>query len=213
MKDIRFTGYTTLANCESEPIHVPGTIQPHGVLLAIDTITYLIEFCSANTMDFLGLGIKDVVGKKLEEIIGREECDNIYQHLKENSLEQVYTLTYKTVLFSAAMSHQDGQLLLEIERFPDNAMSLPDLYQQSRNFIGYMEKGTGLQSLCNNVVNEIREVTGYDRVMVYRFDKEYNGEVFAESVNDNIEPFLGLRYPNTDTGAAARKGKCGTEQF
>ncbi len=204
IKDIRFTGYTTLANCESEPIHVPGTIQPYGVLLAINNQTFNIDFCSSNTMDFFGLEVKAVLGKKLEDIFGNEECENIKRYIKENTSEQFYILTYKLGAFSISFYQQDDLLILEIEPSPDKTLSLPDLYQQSRNFISYLDSRPGLQTLCTLVADEIREITGYDRVMVYRFDKEYNGEVYAESLNDNIESFLGLNYPHTDISPQAR---------
>jgi chemotaxis family two-component system sensor kinase Cph1 len=204
LKDIRFTNYTTLATCESEPIHVPGTIQPYGVLLVINIHSFSIEFCSANSFDFLGLEVKTILGKRLDEIIGIDESNNIKQFLKDNSYEQFYTLTYQDAKFSTFFHSQGDLLMLEIEPFLDTPLSLPDLFKQSRNFIDYIEVSPSLRKLCSHVVNEIREITGYDRVMVYRFDKEYNGEVYAESLNENVESFLGLHYPHTDIPAQAR---------
>ena len=202
IRDIRFTGYTTLANCESEPIHVPGTTQPYGLLLVINTHTHQIDFCSANTVDFLDLAVPDVLGKTLEAIIGPQEWANINRHLTQHTPEQLYTLTYRSVCFSTALYQQGDLLLLEIERITDQ--SLPDVFQQSRNFVSYLEKSTSLRQLCTHVVEEIRSITGYDRVMVYRFDHEFNGEVYAESVGQHIDSFLGLHYPHTDIPPQAR---------
>lgn len=204
IKDIRFTGYTTVANCESEPIHVPGTIQTYGVLLAVNIHTLLVDFCSANTEEFLGLQVKDVLGKALEDIIGKQQCDNINLHIKGNNPEQVYTLTYRSASFSISLYHQADLMFLEIERSVQQIVPLPDLFEQSRNFVDYLGKNTDLQGLCTHVAKQIRLVTGYDRVMVYRFDKEYNGEVYAESLNDDVESFLGLHYPHTDIPPQAR---------
>ncbi|MFD2934334.1 hypothetical protein [Spirosoma flavum] len=103
-KGIRFTGYTTLANCESEPIHVPGTTQPYGLLMAVNSQTWLIDYCSANTVDFLDLDVNQVVGKALAEIIGEQECDKMNRHLTDHTPEQVYTLTYQSVSFITALS-------------------------------------------------------------------------------------------------------------
>jgi len=61
-----------------------------------------------------------------------------------------------------------------------------------------------MQALCSLVAKGTREVTGYDRVMIYRFDSHYNGEVFAESYRADLEPFLGLHYPHTDIPPQAR---------
>lgn len=202
IQDIRFTGYTTLANCESEPIHVPGTTQPYGLLLVINTHTQQIDFCSANTADFLNLAVQDVLGKTFEDLISPHEWANINRHLTENTPEQLYTLTYRSVCFSTSLFQQGDLLLLEIERLTDQLM--PDVFQQSRNFVSYLEKSTSLRQLCTYVVEEIRSITGYDRVMVYRFDNEFNGEVYAESVGEDIDSFLGLHYPHTDIPPQAR---------
>lgn len=204
IKDIRFTGYTTLTNCESEPIHVPGTIQPFGFFLAVNSETLKIDFCSTNIIDFWDIETKTVLGKSLEEVIGKEECENILRHTKSNTADQYHTLTFKSATFSTFIYSQNNLLMLEIERSPDETLSLPDLYKESNNFISYLEISSDLRELSTHVADQIRDITGYDRVMVYRFDKEYNGEVFAESLNENIESFLGLRYPHTDIPPQAR---------
>ncbi|RYZ20505.1 MAG: GAF domain-containing protein, partial [Sphingobacteriales bacterium] len=72
-------------------------------------------------------------------------------------------------------------------------------------FINYMEGSMNLQQLCARVAEEIRALTGYDRVMIYRFDKDYTGEIFAEAKRDDLESFFGLRYPATDIPVQARK--------
>jgi len=67
-----------------------------------------------------------------------------------------------------------------------------------------MQKVTSLRLLCQYVADETRNITGYDRVMIYRFDEQYNGEVYAESKIHNNESWLNLHYPHTDIPAQAR---------
>src|SRR5262249_753743 len=62
-----------------------------------------------------------------------------------------------------------------------------------------------LDDYCRAASREVRALTGFDRVMVYRFDEEYNGEVIAEEKADGLEPFLGLHYPASDIPAHARR--------
>jgi light-regulated signal transduction histidine kinase (bacteriophytochrome) len=204
IRNIRFTSYTTVSNCESEPIHVPGSIQPFGVLLAVNIHTYTVDFCSANTGEFLGLPASDVLGKALKDIVGVDQWKNLHQHIKENNPEQIYILTYNSVLYDISSYRQGDLVLLEIERSAQTGVSLPDLFEQSKNFVSYLGKSDSLQGLCTHVAEQVRMVTGYDRVMIYRFDKEYNGEVYAESLNDNVESFFGLHYPHTDIPPQAR---------
>ena len=79
------------------------------------------------------------------------------------------------------------------------------VYNQTFQFVKYMEQTQTLQQLCARIADEVRGLTGYDRVMIYRFDKYYNGEVYAESKRDDLEPFLGLHYPHTDIPVQARQ--------
>lgn len=47
-------------------------------------------------------------------------------------------------------------------------------------------------------------VTGFDRIMIYKFDPDGNGEVIAESTRSSMESFLGLNYPAADIPQQAR---------
>ncbi|KAJ3696469.1 hypothetical protein LUZ61_000174 [Rhynchospora tenuis] len=64
--------------------------------------------------------------------------------------------------------------------------------------------GGGLRRLCDAVVEEVFELTGYDRVMTYRFHDDDHGEVFTEITKPGLDPYLGLHYPATDIPQAAR---------
>nr|AHZ63807.1 neochrome [Adiantum aleuticum] len=58
--------------------------------------------------------------------------------------------------------------------------------------------------LCQAVVEEVQEMTGYDRVMAYKFHEDEHGEVVAEMRRPELEPYLGLHYPSTDVPQASR---------
>ncbi|PZR19647.1 MAG: histidine kinase, partial [Flavobacterium psychrophilum] len=95
--------------------------------------------------------------------------------------------------------------ILEAEPVNRDNKKVSDVYDQTSQFLLYMQDTHTLKQLCQLVANGTREITSYDRVMIYRFDKDYNGEVFAESVRDDLEPFLGLHYPHTDIPPQARE--------
>ena len=67
-----------------------------------------------------------------------------------------------------------------------------------------VERQTSLASIYREVARQVRGLTGFDRVMVYRFDDDGAGEVVAEAANHGLAPFLGLRYPASDIPAQAR---------
>ena len=197
----------TFKTAKANPFIFPGSIQPHGFLIAVKENTFLIDFCTANSFDFIGLKHTELLGKSFEEVFGDDEGkklkDYVSDPLSDSSKPHVFNwvgIPYNTII------HKSGEnLVLDLEPFPDGSLTLPDLYSQTKRFVSYLERSVTLQDLCKIIAEETRAITGYDRVMVYRFDKEYNGEVFAESKRDDLESFFGLHYPHTDIPVQARE--------
>lgn len=121
----------------------------------------------------------------------------------DENREQFYHLRYGTGL-QTSFFRQGDLLLMEIEHADQPEIISPDVFLQSRDFVDFLDKSSDLRELCNYVAAEVRKISGYDRVMVYRFDNQFNGEVFAESLHTNVESFLGLHYPHTDIPPQAR---------
>jgi light-regulated signal transduction histidine kinase (bacteriophytochrome) len=208
LKDIVNRDIVTLTNCESEPIHIPGAIQPHGFLLALKGPSFTIDFCSANAVDFCGATYEQLLGKSFAACFGADEAQNLLDYLQGEQFAagNPTRLVLGETPYSCTIRLQpDVSYLLEAEPYPDGQKSLQDLYQQTRKFVSLMERSPTLRQLCQAVAEETRAITGYDRVMIYRFDKHYNGEVIAEAKRDDLEPFLHLHYPHTDIPAQARE--------
>ncbi len=201
--DIVNRDIVNLTNCENEPIHIPGSIQPHGFLLAIAPDSDKVEFCSGNVLAYTGVPHTDLIGKSFSSVFGDEGA-----RLSGLSTESKYipeSLSLNGKRFRCTI-HSNGQYrIIEFEPETVASTSISNIYAQTEQFLDYMNSTSTLRELCDHVAHGIRELTGYDRVMVYRFDKDYNGEVFAESRRDDIEPFLGLFYPHTDIPAQARQ--------
>jgi light-regulated signal transduction histidine kinase (bacteriophytochrome) len=196
-----------LTNCESEPIHIPGSIQPHGFLIGVKKDTLLIDFCSENTSDFIQLAPNVLLGKSLKDIFPASQADAFASYATATVIDsaQPFVFTLNEISYNTTV-HQSGQtIILEFEPFPDGTINLPNLYNQTRKFVSIMEKTTYLHELCQEIANGTREITGYDRVMIYRFDADYNGEVIAESKIDGINSFAGQKYPHTDIPVQARE--------
>ncbi len=207
IKSIANDSTATILNCESEAIHIPGTIQPHGFLLAVTELNYIVTFCSENCIDFLNKTHIELLGKKLETIFSKADVENIEQQFKESSTDLLrpFIINYSEKTFHVTTHKSDEVIILEFELFVEAKIDLPDLLIQMKRFAYHTERADNLQSLCQDIADETRSITGYDRVMIYRFDKDYNGEVFAESKKEDLEPFLHLHYPHTDIPAQARE--------
>jgi len=207
IRDIVNRDIVNLTNCEFEPIHVPGSIQPHGFLLGINANSWKIDFCSGNISDFIPAEFKNVLGADFKTTFGETQQAFVADYISKNLLlsSNPLKLTLLGNEFLCTIHKSDDNYILEAEPSSENNKKQSDVYDQTSQFLSYMNDTHTLKELCDMVAKGTREITGYDRVMVYRFDKDYNGEVFAESVRDDLEPFFGLHYPHTDIPAQARE--------
>jgi len=206
IKDIVNRDLVTLTNCEHEPIHIPGSIQPHGFLIGLDP-EWKIDFCTANISSFVDLQHTDILGKNFESIFGSKAQELIFDYINEDNVQNVFPLEINLFekIFQVSIHKSAAIYVLEAEpKFPDRE-KLADVYTQTIQFVTQMNKTTSLKDLCALVAEGTRQITGYDRVMIYRFDEQYNGEVFAEDCREDLEPFLGLHYPHTDIPPQARE--------
>ncbi|PAM93273.1 histidine kinase [Flavobacterium sp. IR1] len=206
IKDIVNRDIVTLTNCENEPIHIPGSIQPHGFLLGL-TVDWKIDFVTANTEDFIGLSYTQIIGKGFSEIFGIDAQKNIEKYFLNDESQFVLPIEIDLLekRYQLAVHRSNDIYVLEAEPQFCEKENLPDVYSQTIQFVAHMNNTRSLQELCALVADGIQEVTGYDRVMIYRFDDDYNGEVFAENCREDLEPFLGLHYPHTDIPPQARE--------
>jgi chemotaxis family two-component system sensor kinase Cph1 len=205
--DIVNRDIVNLTNCESEPIHIPGSIQPHGFLLGIKSENQIIDFCSANSAEFIKLSPEELLGKSLSDIFSIPQSEEFAAYSDKPYIDPAvpFVFTLNDTLFNTTIHRSAETVVMELEPFPDGTLDLPDLYNQTRNFVSLMEKHSYLKQLCQDIADETRSITGYDRVMIYRFDKEYNGEVIAESKRDDLVSFAGQKYPHTDIPIQARE--------
>src|SRR6478672_1754703 len=206
IRDIVNREIVNLTNCDHEPIHIPGSIQPHGFLIAIDA-KGIVHFCSGNISEYLDTTYQQVLGKHFSELFGAGTFAKIEPYLHNQELDTILPLLlhFFEKQFQCTLHFNGDKFIIEAELHQVGIDKIADVYNQTLQFVSYMNSTNTLKSLCELVADGTREITGYDRVMIYRFDKDYNGEVFAESRRDDLEPFLGLHYPHTDIPVQARE--------
>lgn len=206
IKDIINRESVNLVNCDQEPIHIPGSIQPHGFLIGLNKSTFEIQFCSGNIKKFLNLDMAEILGKSVTDIFGPGCSDNL-KELKTTAegVVKTFKVIFSGSEFEFAAHAYKNAIILECEDAVDEQRESIDVFSLSKQFLSYMEDSRSLRELCALVADGIQRITGYDRVMIYRFDEEYNGEVIAENKREDLESFLGLHYPHTDIPAQARE--------
>jgi diguanylate cyclase (GGDEF)-like protein len=195
------------AQCAREPIHIPGAIQPHGALLAAAADGLVVTHASANLAAFLACSAESALGRPLREVAGeavfRWLSDNEGLNAAASSDERTMPGPNGHMLHLRA--YRSGRFVcLDIQ--PDR----PRAGEQSpfallQSTIETFRHAGGSEALCKYAVRGLREITGYDRVMAYRFDADGHGEVIAEAIAVDLEPYLGLNYPASDVPPQARQ--------
>ncbi len=197
-------GQADLSNCEREQVHLAGSIQPHGALIVLREPDGVVIQASANAADMLGLD-GTVIGRTLGEFGGDlSEC--IAPLLKES----LRTIPAAVHCLAAHPSQEfnvqvhrpsDGGIVIELERASPPA----DLSASIEKALQTIIAAPSLRMVCEESASLFKSLTGYDRVMVYRFDEEGHGEVFSERREPHLEPYLGNRYPASDIPHIARR--------
>ncbi len=191
-----------LTACVQEPIHLLGGVQSYGALIAVRSGR--IAVISENAERMLGMTglsgvpvsrlIDDAQMSALEELTGADTGPTAMMPVRTTSGD----------LFDVTVHRSGGMLVLEFEP-PGSAQDFTAIFTPVRQALMRLQMaGTVLQA-CQAAVREIRAITGYDRVVAYRFESHAGpGEVIAEDVADGWEPWLGLWFPSTDIPPQAR---------
>lgn len=191
-----------LTACEREQIHIPGAIQPHGALLAVPFDGGLVTHASANLAAILGRSAESMLGRPLEEAVGKQAC----RVLLEGAVPgQVYSLRGSNRATLHLRAHRTGRYIcVDIEPVRRGRGQGPPV-TMLQSVLTTFSHATSRSELCQLAVRGLKTISGYDRVMAYRFGEDGHGEVIAEVREAKLKPFLGLRYPAADVPPQARQ--------
>ncbi|MEM9439268.1 MAG: GAF domain-containing protein [Pseudomonadota bacterium] len=196
-------GEADLSNCEREQIHLAGSIQPHGILLRLEEPSLVVVQASANAGELFENG--EIVGRFLRSLEGDIE-EKIRPFLRE-ALDvlpvavRCHLGANRTPFDGLLHRPPGGGLVVELEP----AGPTVDLSQDVERALQTLVSAPSLRRLADDTVSIVKTLTGYDRVMVYRFDQEGHGEVYAEMREPQLDAFLGNRYPASDIPQIARQ--------
>jgi len=198
----------TLTNCDREPIHIPGAIQPYGVLLCLDEQTQRVVHASANAASLLGLPVAELLDAGLDRLLAPDRAAEVASELASLTegrrllgvrLDQAPGRPYVKLI----LHRYDGLLWLELEPVAENSGAALDLGQLNASLSRMLGADT-VQEFSQHVAEQVRAITGFDRVAVYRFAPDESGEVIAEDRHPDLLPWLGLHYPASDIPQQAR---------
>jgi diguanylate cyclase (GGDEF)-like protein len=200
-----------LAECAREPIHIIGHIQPHGLLFALSEPDLLIRQVSINVSTLIGMPPETLLGCSIESVLGAQQFETFRSQVLSGEPAAAKLLFFPVnglvVDMYCTFHRHDGVLIVELDLARETYSLEPlDLDAHIRIPLGRMEQAADIVELFRLAAEEIRRMSGFDRVMVYRFDDGWNGEVIAEAVGAQLPLlYLGSRFPESDIPAQARQ--------
>jgi two-component system, chemotaxis family, sensor kinase Cph1 len=197
--------------CGKVPLNQTNMIQPHGVLLIIDKRDFKILQVSENITELTGNTANEVVNKTLFEIVKQEQVERVQEKFSNSTDGKIpFSLSFLKygihTEFLALIQQQEDYLIMEVERkVSDEEDSFINIYHEVKYTISAIETATTIEEAGTIVVKELKRISGFDKIMIYRFDEEWNGLVIAEEMEDGMDSYLGLKFPASDIPKQARE--------
>ncbi|TBU96524.1 ATPase [Stutzerimonas kirkiae] len=206
-----------VANCSREPIHIPGSIQPHGFLLVLDSPSLAILQASENVVDWLGAPADCLAGARLVDlceagaVVERAlsllgPAEPAPRHLADLRLARPDDGRERDIAVTAHVTA--GLVIVEFEEVDGDAAANGDFYPLLATFIGRLQDAADTEQLCRLAIGEIKRLSGFGRVKAYAFDADGNGQVLAELADPGYSSYLGLHFPASDIPQQARALYC-----
>jgi len=197
--------------CGSLALHHINSIQDYGYLLVLDKSDLSIIQASENLSDVLHKSIQDLVGTSLAEYFSEEELDKILQISNAGLTSRIpLTLTsaesFGADRFQVLQHTKKDSILLELEKTDkDTTRSFTEVFQTVKYISAAIEQAETVQEVCDTAIRELRKLSGFDGVLMYKFDGDWNGTVIAEDKSSKLEPYLSQTFPASDVPKQARE--------
>ena len=201
-----------VTTCDREPLHLPGRIQSHGVLLVLKEPELQVLQVSENVQRMFGVPAPSVLDHHVSRLFEPSQVDVLSKALLSEDLQMANPIKVRAKVdtrelhLDGIVHRMDGLLLLELEEANlKESASFVELYRHIKVSLTRLQLSSDLHQLCQIAAEEMRRITGFDRVMLYRFDEQWNGGVVAEDKRADLNAFLGLQFPASDIPAPARE--------
>ena len=193
-----------LDSCEREAIHIPGSIQPHGMMLVAGIDSLRVGNIAGNVEG--RLGITGWLGQTLSFFIGEALAAEV-QALMVSGAASFYAGQYVTARGETldVTGHMSGAyLIVELEPASAEVLSAAHVMNRITAAAASLARAASLTNLCDRAAEEFRRLTGFGRIMVYRFNVDGAGQVLAENVRSGMRSFMHHHFPQSDIPAQAR---------
>tara|TARA_B100000609_G_scaffold198211_1_gene197222 strand:+ start:6581 stop:9112 length:2532 start_codon:yes stop_codon:yes gene_type:complete len=199
-----------LSNCDKEPVHIPGRIQSFGSMLGFDLKTGTLRYYAENIGTLFPELSSLTFGTHFEKVF----ANRYIVHAIRGGLGLPTLQNHRERLGSFELGHKhvdigmytsDGTFVLELDPIPPPSGVLRSPIHLVQDLLSTLTTNQGISPLLDSAVQAFRHLTGFDRVMAYKFLDDGAGEVVAEAKAPGLEPFQGLRYPASDIPQQVRQ--------
>lgn len=191
-----------LTECDREPIHVPGAIQPHGLLLVADPGTFLVKAGAGSLEQTFG---PDWLGKPLSELLAQDVAERLGSRLAgPGGSVRAASIKLSGRSYDVTLHRTGDRLVAELEPASDDPLLAGEMLSWMDVIAAGFERAPNLHTLCARAATAFQTLTGFDRVMVYRFLDDEAGRVVAEARDPSLDSFMHHHFPAGDIPRQAR---------
>jgi light-regulated signal transduction histidine kinase (bacteriophytochrome) len=197
--------------CGSIPLNVINQIQDYGYLLIVHKESLQILQASENTSNVLVFPIEHLIESKLNDFLPEDQLSKIKEGIAKSfrtklPMKLSFSVNEKTIYFDALIHFEGTCLVIELEKelSKDSDTAFIARFGEFKFIAAALTISSSIQELTDHVAEEIKKITTFDKVMVYKFDEEYNGTVVSEKMEQEMESYLGLCFPASDIPKQAR---------
>jgi light-regulated signal transduction histidine kinase (bacteriophytochrome)/CheY-like chemotaxis protein len=200
-----------LTNCDREPIHIPGSVQPHGAMIVLHPDSYTTLFVSENLGQVTGYAGKIGSGVPLRDIIGDRAAHDVRNAAAKSGggevagIEIGMRIDHRADPIDLIVHRFKDRVFVELEPSADSGEKAKDALDLTQALIRRIGVETDVRSLAQSGARLVRTMLGYDRVMIYQFLHNGAGKVIGEAKRANLNSFMGQHFPASDIPYQARR--------
>ena len=194
--------------CGKVALNKTNLIQPHGYLLIISRADFSILQVSENTSELLKRPLKEIPGSLLEEYLSPSQLNLLKENMQGNYNRSIpFLIDFPLGNLLSMVKLQSDYFLMEAHKGQAREEQDPffRVFQDLKIFTAAIENTASIAEMCAIASAELKRISGFDKVMIYQFDQYWNGDVVAESMEPEMESYLGLKFPASDIPQQARE--------
>ncbi len=197
--------------CGNLPLHNINSIQDYGCLLILDLSDLSIIQASENSAGLFGLDIQELINTRLSAYMSEQAFGKIERAVKNGISDKItlvldFNTSTITSSYHALLHPKQDYLIVELEKIEEfTSRSFTEVFHKIKYITAAIEQAESVQAVCDTVVHELRRLSGFDGVLMYRFDDDWNGTVIAEEKDERLEHYLGQTFPASDVPKQARQ--------